>query len=259
MKNIPKGILFDLDGVLYTGEHAIEGAADALRRIRDSGMLCRFVTNTSTLSKLSLHRKLLDLGLPVAADEVLSSTQATLRFLRQQREQPCCLLLADEVRRDFEELPQAEIEQAQYIVLGDIGDELTPPLLNRVFNRLLEGGRLIAVHKNRFWQTREGLQMDIGGYVAALEYCSGRPALVMGKPAPDFFQVALCDLGLAAGEVAIVGDDIDADIAGGQAVGLHAILVRTGKYRQTYVEASPVRPDRTIDSIRELPELLGIR
>jgi ribonucleotide monophosphatase NagD (HAD superfamily) len=98
--------------------------------------------------------------------------------------------------------------------------------------------------------------MDIGGFVAALEYCTGRPALVMGKPSADFFRVALGDIGASAHEVAMVGDDIDSDIGGAQRVGLFGILTRTGKFRQQYVEASSVRPDLVIDSIEALPDAL---
>jgi ribonucleotide monophosphatase NagD (HAD superfamily) len=122
---------------------------------------------------------------------------------------------------------------------------------------MMQGGRLIAAHRNRCWQTEAGLSMDLGGLVAALEYCSGQRAWVAGKPAPDFFRLALRDMGLEPGQAAIVGDDIDADIGGGQAVGLVGILVRTGKFREAYAQAAPVRPDWVIDSVCALPGLLG--
>lgn len=254
----PKGILFDLDGVLYVGNRVIDGAVETLRIVRDAGIRCRFLTNTSNQSAASLANRLCGLGIPLADGELLSSIGATRRFLLARPGKSCCLLLPDDVRQDFADLPQTAIEQADFIVLGDIGDALDRPLLNRVFNRLMAGGELIAAHKNRFWQTEEGLQIDIGAFVAGLEYCTGRPALIMGKPSPDFFRIALSDIGLDAAEVAVIGDDIDADIGGGQAAGLYGILTRTGKYREAVVAASAVRPDCIIDSIRDLPALLGL-
>jgi ribonucleotide monophosphatase NagD (HAD superfamily) len=65
-------------------------------------------------------------------------------------------------------------------------------------------------------------------------------------------------MGLQSAEVAIIGDDIDADVGGGQQAGLTGILVKTGKYRQNYVEASLIKPDMVINSIKDLPGILRI-
>ncbi|MEN8259676.1 MAG: HAD hydrolase-like protein, partial [Pseudomonadota bacterium] len=119
------------------------------------------------------------------------------------------------------------------------------------------GAELIAIHKNRFWQTDFGLKMDIGGFVVALEYASGKPALTIGKPSADFFRMALKSMDLSASDVAIIGDDIDSDVGGAQAVGMTGILVKTGKFREEYVAQSRVTPDWVIDSIRELPAFLS--
>ena len=100
--------------------------------------------------------------------------------------------------------------------------------------------------------------MDIGGFIDSLEYASGVKAIVIGKPSIHFFQIALDDMGLNANEVIVIGDDIDADIGGGQNAGLKAILVKTGKYRLNYVAASTIQPDLIIDSIKELPSVFGL-
>ncbi len=252
-----KGILFDLDGVLYVGSKPIEGAIEAVARIRASGIPCRFVTNTSTLSLTSLQHKINALGFSIPANEIISAPQATLLYLQRQHDPVCRLLLADDVRKDFQHFRQADTG-VDYIVVGDIGTGWTYPLLNEVFNNLMQGAKLIAIHKNRFWQTEQGLQMDIGAFIHGLEYASGAQAMIIGKPSADFFQVALDDMGLSAGDVAIIGDDLDADVAGGQRAGLKGILVKTGKYRQAYTDVSAVRPDLIVDSVADLPAALGI-
>jgi HAD superfamily hydrolase (TIGR01458 family) len=253
-----KGLLFDLDGVLYVGSRPIEGASDSIRRIRAAGYACRFATNTSTLSRDSLHRKLRQLGFEIEPQDIISAPQAVRLYLERLAEPRCALLLAEDARRDFSGVAQVDIEAADVIVLGDIGPVWTYDLLNRLFNRMMQGAQLIAVHRNRFWQTETGLNMDIGGLVAALEYCTGRQALAMGKPSADFFRTALQDMDLEPGQAAIVGDDIDVDVGGGQAAGLAGILVKTGKYREAYAAASPVRPDAVIESVNALPALLGL-
>lgn len=252
-----KGILFDLDGVLYVGSTVIDGAIETVERIRASGIQCRFITNTSTLSLASLRHKINALGFSVATEEIISAPRAALLYLRRQSDPVCRLLLADDVKQDFIVFRQSDTD-AEYIIIGDIGDTWSYPLMNEVFQCLMQGAKLIAIHKNRFWQTERGLQMDIGGFVEALEYASGVKAIIIGKPAIEFFQMALTDMGLHSSEVAIIGDDIDADVGGGQQAGLRGILVRTGKYRPGYCEQSRVKPDLVIDSIRNLPEALGV-
>jgi HAD superfamily hydrolase (TIGR01458 family) len=246
-----KGILFDLDGVLYVGSKPIPDAVEAVAKIRASGLKCRFITNTSTLSLANLQRKINALGFSIPSNEIISAPQAALLYLRQQRHQVYRLLLAEDVKKDFQEFSQSDMS-ADCIVIGDIGDAWSYQLLNEVFNNLMQGAKLIAIHKNRFWQTEHGLQLDIGGFINGLEYASGVKAKIIGKPSKDFFKIALEDMGLDASEVVIVGDDIDVDIGGGQMAGLKGILVKTGKYRENYVDASIIKPDLLIDSIADI-------
>lgn len=251
------GILFDLDGVLYVGSRPIEGAVEAVAAVRASGIPCRFVTNTSTLSLESLAKKIGALGFAIPPEEIISAPQAAVRYLREMGDPVCRFLLADDVSKDFAEFRQSG-SKPEVIVVGDIGTAWTYELLNEVFNSLMQGAKLIAIHKNRFWQTEQGLQMDIGAFIHGLEYASATTCTIIGKPSPDFFRVALQDMGCKAGGTAIIGDDIDADVGGGQACGLKGILVKTGKYRQAYAEASGIRPDLVLASVRDLPEVLGL-
>ena len=255
--SVLKGLLFDLDGVLYTGSSAIEGAVQAIEKIRASHISCRFVTNTSTLSLTSLQLKINSSGFSIPESEIISAPQATRLYLQSLKNPICHLLMAEDVRQDFNKFKQSATS-ANCIVIGDIGNAWTYTLMNQVFNELMQGAKLIAIHKNKFWQTEHGLQIDIGGFVDALEYASGVKAMIIGKPSPDFFQIALDNMGLKSSEVAMIGDDIDVDVGGGQQIGLKGFLVKTGKYRQSYTEASAIKPDFLIDSIADLPKLLGL-
>lgn len=250
-----KGIMFDLDGVLYVGNTPIDGAIKTVKHLRDAGYVCRFVTNTSTLSLNTLQQKLFGLGFEVERSEIFSAPQAALQLLKQQGAPICRLLLADDVKKDFNQFTQSDTE-AQFIVIGDIGNAWTYSMLNEVFQCVMRGARLIAIHKNRFWQTEQGLQMDIGAFIDGLEYATNTKATIIGKPSLDFFSAVLSDMQLKPEQVLMVGDDIDADIGGAQAAGIAGVLVRTGKYRQAYAEASAVHPFVTLDSVAALPDLL---
>ena len=109
------------------------------------------------------------------------------------------------------------------------------------------------MQKNRYWRAKEGLTLDAGPFVAALEYASGKSATVVGKPEGEFFRLALQDMGLEPGAVAMIGDDAETDVAGAQAAGLRGIQVRTGKYTGG-VQGTP---DLTLESIAALPGALG--
>ncbi|HEX2897844.1 MAG TPA: HAD-IA family hydrolase, partial [candidate division Zixibacteria bacterium] len=135
------------------------------------------------------------------------------------------------------------------VASSETSADWTYELLNKVFNMLITGSKMIALHKGKYWQTDLGLSLDIGVFVDGLEYVTGQTATVIGKPSKTFFQMALKDLGVKASKAAMIGDDLDNDIKGAQSAGLKAILVKTGKYREELVKKSKVKPDFVIDSI----------
>ena len=137
-----------------------------------------------------------------------------------------------------------------------LGEAWTFARLNQAFRQVLAGGRLVALQRNRYWKTVDGLALDAGAFVAALEYAAGVSATVVGKPSQAFFTSAIRTLGNVAPEdVVVVGDDATTDVAGAKACGCTGVLVRTGKYRP---EDERSNPDAVIDSLEGLPVLLGL-
>jgi HAD superfamily hydrolase (TIGR01458 family) len=120
----------------------------------------------------------------------------------------------------------------------------------------MDGAELIALQKNRYWRTPDGLSLDVGPFVAALEYATDRDAVVIGKPAPEFFAAALAGMALSAEQVAMVGDDVESDIGGAVSAGLAGILVRTGKFRADALCRAGPQPTAVVDSIADVPSLL---
>ena len=251
-----RGLLIDLDGVLYVGEREIAGASEAVRFLKTEGIPLRFTTNTTTRSLRELHEKLAAYGIPVERQEIFGVHQAAVAYLKQRGRPSCKFLLTESPLSEFEAFPQNDTNP-EYVVVGDIGKRWDYDLMNEIFTLLTGGAKLLALHKGKFWQTEQGLRVDIGAFVAGLEYVTEKQATVLGKPSEEFYRLALADLGLAPGEVAMVGDDIESDIGGAQKVGMTGVLVRTGKYRETLVRQSGISPDFTIDSIADLPRLMG--
>jgi HAD superfamily hydrolase (TIGR01458 family) len=252
-----EGLLLDLSGVIYVEDEPVAGAAEALADLRSRGVSIRLVTNTTMRPRRSILERLERLGIEAEPSELI--TPATLAASRcaQAGYKSVSLVVLDELREDLEGLEQHG-DSVDAVIVGDLGDRWDYDVLNRAFRRLMDGADLIALQKNRYWETSEGLSLDAGPFVSALEYATGREAEVVGKPAPAFFELALGELGLSADRAAMVGDDVEADVGGAMDAGLAGILVRTGKYREDLVRESGIEPTATVDSIADVPELLSI-
>lgn len=250
-----EGLLVDLDGVLYVGDKPVPDAAKTVELLRRAAIPMRFITNTTTKPRRALVEKLDVLGIPLQPAEILTAPIAAAQYLRARKNVVCKFLLNPDVLEDFGDFPVSDTE-ANAVVVGDIGHSWNYDLLNGAFRLLMKGAELVALHRNKFWETENGLQMDIGAFVAALEYVSGKTATVIGKPSRTFFQVAVDELGVSRERVAMIGDDVDSDVGGAQENGLVGILVKTGKYREDYVASGAVTPDATLDSFADLQSLL---
>jgi len=247
-------LLVDLDGVLYVEDEPVEGAGEAIARLRDSGLALRFVTNTTARSHAQTLDKLARLGFEVSSEELVTPAALARRHCVEAGHGRVALIMNEDVKDDFDGLEESESPDA--VIMGDLGERFGFEILNRAFRMLMDGAELVALQKNRFWLTADGLSLDAGPFVAAIEYASGKDALVVGKPSEAFFRLVLADLGASPEDAAIVGDDVETDVGGAMNAGLAGFLVRTGKYRERFVRESGIEPTATIDSIADLPRLL---
>ncbi len=246
-----KGLLLDIDGVLYVGDEPIPGAVETLKELREKFQV-RFITNTTRKPKSKVVEKLRAMGFEVYEDEVFTALAATADFLRR-RKAKAYFLLTDEA---MEEVGDLIGEPPDYVVVGDAHTNFTYESLNRAFRYLMEGAGLITAAKNRYFKDKDGkLSLDAGPFVKAFEFASGKRAKVIGKPSGEFFLSAVRSMGLLPEECAVVGDDIEADVLGGMRAGLYGILVRTGKFREEDLKKG--KPDLVIESVVDLPEVLS--
>jgi HAD superfamily hydrolase (TIGR01458 family) len=252
-----RAVLLDIDGVLYVEDEPIAGAVESVARLRDAGLILRFVTNTTNRSHAATVAKLRRLGFVVAETELLTPAELAVRVCRRRGHRRVALFVAPGLRADFAALDEpADDEPADAVIVGDLGDAWDYATLNRAFRLLVDGADLIALQKNRYWLSSDGLALDAGPFVAALEYATDRAATIVGKPARAFFEQALAAAGVGASEAVMVGDDVESDIGGALAAGLRTVLVRTGKYRPDRVVASGITPTATVASIADVPGLL---
>jgi len=250
-------LLIDLDGVLYQGEHAVPGAAEAITWIQDNAIPHLFVTNTTSRPRRALVEKLSRMSVDITEQTVLTPPVAATRWLLKHVPGPAALFVADATLEEFDSLEIAPVGQTSVasVVVGDYAERWNFGELNRAFRLLMNEPRpvLVALGMTRYWLAEDGLRLDTAPFVMALAHASGADPVVLGKPARPFFETALAMLAASPAETLMVGDDIQSDIAGAQAAGVRGVLVRTGKFRPDDLDRD-IRPDFVLDSIAELPE-----
>ncbi len=251
-----RGVLLDIDGVLHVSMHPLDGAAETLRWLSQHGYPFALVTNTTTLARSTLAQRLQQIGLPVAEAQLVTAPLATANYIRQQYPgKRCWLLSKGDTSADFTDIPLVE-DHADVVVIGGAEELLSYETMNRAFRMLMDGAALLAMHKNMYWRTSAGLQLDSGPFVYALEVAANKQATVFGKPAQAFFEQALHVLGVAQGEALMIGDDVENDVGGAQRAGIRSVLVTTGKHRADSPLLQHVQPDAILPSIADLPAYL---
>jgi phospholysine phosphohistidine inorganic pyrophosphate phosphatase len=257
------GVLLDLDGVVYVGDEAVPGAAETVARLEADGIRHRFLTNTTSRPRSAIVEKLARLGIETDAAHLLTPAVAATEWLRRERIDRPALFVPDATAEEFagvEPLAASVDDGAGAVVLGDLGEGWDFATLNRAFRLLMSNpaAPLVALGLTRYWRAPDGLRLDVGGYVRALEYATGRRAVVLGKPDAAFYAAAVAALGVDAADVVMVGDDLRTDVEGAQGAGLTGVLVRTGKFTPADLEGD-IRPDAVLDSIADLPRWLAER
>ncbi len=252
-----KAVLLDLEGVLYEGETPVDGAVAAVVRLSDMGLGLRYLTNTTTRARAGVAERLAVLGLHIEPEALFTPLAAARRLLQTWGAKRIRLAAPPEAAPDFAGLELAEAGPVDAVVLGDLYKKFDWLQLNELFGLLQGGARLVALHKNRYCRRSGAIGLDVGPFVAALEYAANTQAVVVGKPSAEFFRLALDDLGVEPQEAVMVGDDIDADIGGAKAAGLKAIQVKTGKFAAADLERADIQPDALIDTVADLPARLA--
>jgi HAD superfamily hydrolase (TIGR01458 family) len=202
-------------------------------------------------------KRLSDLGYDVPANYIFTPPLAAVEHIKRTGKDRCFLLTTGDVHSDFEAagITIADTD-VDFVVMGDAGPKFTFDRLNIALRLILEGAEILALERDRYWMEPEGLVLSTGPFVAALEYATGRKARLMGKPSPEFFHLALKDMGAGPKDAAMIGDDIMTDVGGAQRLGMKGILVKTGKYREDLANSSGVTPDLILESIADMARYL---
>lgn len=246
--------LLDLDGVVYAGGHAIEHAVDSLGRAREAGMHLAYVTNNALRTPRMVADHLTELGIPAAADDVITSAQAVARLIADQVPSGARVLVigGEGLRVALRERGLVPVDSADddpaAVVQGYGGPEMPWGRLAEAAYAVARGVPWFASNTDLTLPTARGIAPGNGAAVrvVAMATGGGEPQ-VAGKPKPPMHRETILRTG--ARRPLVVGDRLDTDIEGAYAGGVDSLLVLTGvtdaaqllaaepRHRPTYVAA----------------------
>jgi glycerol-1-phosphatase len=251
------GFLVDLDGVVWIGRELVPGSVEALRSLVDAGKEIAFVTNNPGKPADAYAQRLTEAGIEVDAKQIVTAGEATadLAVDRAQAGSKAFVIGAaafhDTVAAAGLEVLTGEggREAGVVLVSGHRGFDYEELLTATL--ALQRGAVLFATSRDPTLPMPGGAWPGTGAVLAAVETASGATAEIGGKPEPHLFEMARKRLG-AAERVAMVGDRVSSDIAGGRRAGLVTILVLSGAASAAEGAVATPRPDHVVEDLAAL-------
>jgi HAD superfamily hydrolase (TIGR01450 family) len=249
-------VLLDLDGCLWVGEEACEGAVEAVAALREADARVLFLTNDVRHAPEDFVRKLWRLGFQASLAEIVT-VGAALQYQLAGRGHASAFVVGSQALVDHAAAAGLRIlnrtpfaTRADVVVLG-AHDDLRYDELRIASQAVARGAELVAATRDANVPMPDGPWPGTGAVLAAIETASGRRAdLVVGKPEPAMYEAARDRLG--PGRMLAVGDRLDIDVAGARRAGIDSALVLTGGTTREQADAAELRPTHVADSLGAL-------
>jgi len=249
-----KGFLIDMDGVLYKGDHMIEGADEFIRYLNGSDIPYLFLTNNSRPTQRDIALKLEQrLGVEVHEEHIFTSAMATAYFLSQQKVNGSAFVLGEGgLIKSIYDIGYAINERdPDYVVVGE-SRTLTLEIIEKAIDMIIGGAKLIATNMDPAPKEAGWPKPGTGAVVAMLEEASGKKAFCVGKPSPILMRAARKKLGLTTSQTVMIGDTMETDILGGVSMGFETILTLSGVTHRDALKDYAFAPSRVVDSVADL-------
>ncbi len=261
-----EGIILDIDGTVARGRSVLPGALDVLAGLREAGIPYAFLTNDNRSPVRAWVEKLASMGIAARPEEIVTSALVAAEAVAELHGQRPVLAVGDVgliealEAKGTDLVSPEEAHRAEVVVMGK-DPAFDQQRLNLVCQVLWRGAEFMATNYDPKVPTAEGFAPGTGPMVKAVAYATGVEPLVTGKPSDWAGRMAARLLGIPVERTLMVGDQLATDIAMGRAAGMATALVLTGTASRADAEQAEdgERPDVVIESIAELPELLGDR
>ncbi len=254
MKIDKKLYVFDMDGTIYLGENAFPFAVSYIKKLRRQGRRVLFFTNNASKSPEFYIKRLTRMGFEPRQDELLTSGDVTVRFLKEKRAGKSVYLRGTQLlKQSFADAGIILSDNAD-IVVSSFDTELTYEKLERACTLIRGGAEYLCTHPDFNCPTETGFIPDSGAIAAAITASTGVKPRFFGKPYADTAEMIFSYTGIEAKDACIFGDRLYTDIALGKNSGMTAVLVLSGETKKSELDGlSPEQmPDIVLDSIKDL-------
>ncbi|GHM98926.1 acid sugar phosphatase [Cytophagales bacterium WSM2-2] len=246
-----KGLLIDMDGVIYGGDTLIEGADLFINQLLKDGVPFMFMTNNSQRTRIDAVRKLSRMGISVKEEHIYTSAMATGKFLASQIPGGTAYVLGEggllsSLHENGISLVNADPD---FVVLGE-GRNFTLEMVQRAVDMILAGAKFVITNRDPSPKKKGWDNLGIAATSAMIEEATGVKAFVVGKPSPVMMRSARKALGLETAETTVIGDTMDTDIRGGVQMGYKTILVLSGITKKEDLTRFAFKPDKIADSVK---------
>jgi NagD protein len=255
---LPKtGVLCDMDGVIYHGNRLLDGAAEFVAWLQESGRQFLFLTNSSERSPRELSQKLSRLGIEVSEEHFYTSALATASFLATQKPGGSAYVIGESglINALYEAGFSMNDINPDYVVVGETHSYGYEKLAKAV-QLVLGGAHLIGCNPDLTGPTERGIVPATGALMAPVELATGRKAYYVGKPNPLMMRHALKRIARRREETLIVGDRMDTDIIAGIESEIETVLVLSGVTRREDLAGFAYRPHHVLDGVGDVPALV---
>jgi NagD protein len=255
------GFIFDLDGTLYLGEHAIPGAVETLAFIRAHHLRYVFISNKPLEPGSAYAEKLTRLGMPATSDDVITSGCVMGTYLARVSPHARVFVIGEPPL--LEEIRQAgmilseEPDKIEYVVAA-FDRTFDYRKWNIAFQAIkFHGAHFVATNGDKSCPIEGGEIPDCAGIIAALEVTTGKKCeMIVGKPSPMIIETSIARMSVPIEECLVIGDRLETDIAMGAKAGAQTALVLTGVTRRDQLASTPLQPDYVLENIGEIPRVV---
>ena len=246
--------VFDMDGTIYLGENVFPFAVTYIKRLRAEGRRVLFFTNNASKSPKFYLDRLSRMGFEPGDDEIMTSGDVTIRFLKEKRPGRSVYLLGTSLLQNSFAEAGIELSDNADIVVSSFDTELTYAKLERACTLIRGGAEYLCTHPDFNCPTENGFIPDSGAIAAAITASTGVKPRYFGKPYADTAEMIFSYTGVEANDACIFGDRLYTDIALGKNSGMTAVLVLSGETKLQDLEGlSPQQtPDIILNSINDL-------
>ncbi len=252
-----RGIISDMDGVIYHGNRLLPGAKEFVRWLNDTGKKFLFLTNSSERSRRELQEKMARLGVEVPVDNFYTSALATAGFLASQRPGGSAYVVGEagltnalyDVGFSMNEI------NPDYVVIGETRS-YSFEKIERAINLVINGAKLVGTNPDLTGPVESGLTPACGALIRPIELATGVQPYFVGKPNPLMMRQALKRIECRREETLIIGDRMDTDIIAGIEAEIGTVLLLSGVTDPGGADTFAYQPQYILEGIGRIPEVV---